>query len=200
MAHWQAAFEDLQSRGVETIRFVVCGDSVAVQDACRPAYPDATVLPSPALAVERSLAQVAPRHREAVAGALRAFVLAGSFDAARAALDDFAAGRWGQAYPALSALWRCALAELEPLFGLPLPRRRVVLEGDGAVQRLHQRLVRAVDRHGVFSDAGAAESFVAAALARWEHGPRRTRSRAAAAADRYHRRTGIDRRIGALGC
>lgn len=197
---WRVAFEELEVRGVETIQLVICDDPFAVRLTCPGMYFDAKVIPSAARLVEQALAHVAPRHRECVAIELGAIIQAGSVDEACAALDEYGCGRWGGTYPSTVALWRGALPDLEPLLALPLPLRRVVLESDGVVHRLQERLIRAVDRHGSFADAAAAESFVGAALARWERRSPPGFPRAMAAGSHGRQRGRLEPWIGTVDC
>lgn len=165
---WRGMLEDLKIRGVETVRFFVCQDPAQLRaDACG-AYPGTTVLPSLGHLLSKSLAEVAPRHRRALADAVREITASASAQAARDALNELAGGSLGASYPAVIERLRAALDQLEPSYALAPRLRRVLLGGDGVVQQLHQKLIRAVARHGTFENREAAMSFVGAALARAE--------------------------------
>ena len=163
---YQKILEDLESRGVEKIRFFVCNDPAEARADARLAYPGMTVLPSVGHLLRESLALVAPRDRRPVAKALRAFGAAGSAEAARDVLSGLAIGPLGVSYPALVERWDAALEALGPLYALTPRLRRVLVLGDAIVQQLHQSLTRAVARHGSFADREAAMSFLAEALRR----------------------------------
>ena len=165
---WQAAFLDMEVRGVESIRFVVGSDLADVGEGLRVVSFGATELPSIEQTLAVTVAQVAPRHRGAVACALRAVAAAGSSEAAEAALRAFERGQWGGRFPQIVARWRLALELWAPLFALPPALRRVVLSGDRTAANLHESLVRSVGRHGCFANQAAALDFVTNALLRAE--------------------------------
>jgi len=161
-------FDDLKHRGVEKIRFLVCDDPSELRaDACA-AYPGTTVLPSLGHLLQQSVARVASRHRRLLTDAIGNIGLHSTFDAARDALSELAAGPFGAAYPAVVERWATAVTDLEPLYALTLRLRRVLLKGDDVVQQLQQRVTRAVDRHGPFDDRESALAFVTAELRRAE--------------------------------
>lgn len=168
LAPSQEILEDLKCRGVEKVRFFVCDDPAQLRaDACN-AYPGTTVLPSMGHLLSQSLAEVAPRHRRALADAVREITASASAEAARDVLNELAGSALGASYPAVVERLCAALGQLEPLDALSQRLRRVLLAGDGIVQQLHQKLIRAVARHGSFEDREAAMSFVGTALARAE--------------------------------
>ena len=162
----QEVLEDLKIRGVEKVRFFICEDPAQLRaDACI-AYPGTTVLPSMGHRLSQSLAEVAPRHRRALADAVRAITASPSAQAARDALNELASGSSVAAYPAVRERWVAAVNELEPFFALSARLRRVLVLGDHIAQELHQSLLRAVARHGSFAERGAAMSFLAETLQR----------------------------------
>jgi putative transposase len=174
---WQEVFAGLKVRGVRQIRMVASGAPTEVRDGLRAVYPAAHAVPSIEHRLSQSLALVAPRHREAVAGVLGGLAAAADAGAAMAALDDIQAGRWGATYPALVEQWRPVLGQLGPFYALPVALRHVFLAGDRRVQALRRSIDRAVERHGPFADAGAAASFLTHLL---QHRERRQVSRAQA--------------------
>ncbi len=195
---WPEVFEGLKVRGVEQIRFVASGESVEVQGGLRGVYPRATAVPSFGGLVTRTLLQVAPRHRKAVAGVLAALCAARDGAAARAVIDGIEAGRWGATYPALAERWRPALEQLAPIYALPPRLRRVFFAGDGAVQQSKRRVCRAVARHGPFVDRTTAELFVVNALAGLERALVAPRARAGVSANNGLRYAGAQSRTSAV--
>lgn len=163
---WKAALVELQHRGVERIRLALHSDLAGFREDLRARFPGATALPSFAQLLDRSVSQVAARHRSPVAERLRAIIETESGPEARAALAAFESSRWGVRYPALVADWRIALEQGSALWSLAPALQREVLSGDGKAAALNRSLRKAVDRRGGFADAGAAAGFVRAVLAR----------------------------------
>ncbi|WP_425259069.1 transposase [Rubrivivax sp. RP6-9] len=194
---WRPALVELQNRGVERIRFALHSDLAGFREDLRARFPGATALPSFAQLLDRSVAQVAARHRLPVAERLRAIIVTESGVEARAALAAFETSRWGARYPVLVADWRLALEQGWALWSLAPALRREVLAGDGKAAALNRSLRKAVDRHGAFDDAGAAARLVQAVL------PRELRRLeqvgvAAGAEHNYHREC-FGSRIAAVG-
>lgn len=165
---WREVFEDLALRGVEKIRFVASNEPAEVRDSARATYPGTTVLPSIEQLLRQSLAQVAPRHRGSGTSELGALLGAASAQDAQVTLASLAAGVWGTTYPSVVECWRAAVEQLKPFYDSTPRVRRVILEGDDAVQRLHRSLCLAVSRHGPFASRQAATEFIVGALDRAE--------------------------------
>lgn len=183
-----AMFADLEARGVESVRFLVSHIPVSGVGGPLPVTSfGATDLPSIEQSLLVTLAEVAPRHRSAIASALRAVVAAGRGEAVGDAMAAFELGPWGEQYPQLVAQWRLVLAQWMPVFALPAPQRRVVLAGVRMAVELNESLVRAIARHGPFADSAAALAFVADRLQRAERRLDRQRAFVAAAVPRVRR-------------
>jgi len=165
---WHEVFGGLSVRGVRQIRLVASCAPAELRDGLRAVYPAAHAVPSIDHLMSQSLALVAPRHRETVAGVLAGLSAAADAGAATAALHGIHAGRWGVVYPALVEGWRLVLGQLGPFYALPGPLRGVFLEGDQRVQALQRSIGRAVGRHGPFADVAEAESFLMHLLQRRE--------------------------------
>lgn len=164
----QEVLDDLKRRGVEKVRFFVCQDPAQLRPDVCVAYPGTTVLPSMGHLLSQSLSQVAPRHRRALADAVREITASVSAPAAHDALNEIAGGPLGAAYPAVLERWAAALEEFGPLYALSARQRRVLVLGDHIAHELHQSLNRAVARHGSFANCEAAVSFLSDALRRAE--------------------------------
>lgn len=194
---WQAVLLELKDRGVERIRFAFSGDLLNFREDLRARFPGATALPSLAQLLDRSVSQVAARHRAPVAEWLRGIIETESGLEARASLAEFESSRWGARYPALVADWRIALEQGWALWSLAPTLRREVLSGDGKAAALNRSLRKAVDRLGGFADAGEASAFVKAVLAREQR--RLDSAPVAGATEHKHHREGIGSRMSALG-
>jgi putative transposase len=195
--NWLRVFDDLKDRGVERIRFALSGDLASFREELHAAFPRATALPSFAQLLDRSVSQVASRHRALMATRLREIVEADSGQEARAVLAEFAVGPWGERYPALVADWRIALEQGWALWTVPLTLRRGVLSSDGAAAAMNRSLRKAVARRGCFADADEALRFVATALGR--AGRLLDASRSGAVTEHNHHREGFRPRMDVLG-
>lgn len=194
---WKAVLLELRDRGVERIRFALSGDLTNFREDLRARFPGATALPSFAQLLDRSVSQVAARHRDPVAEQLRAVIEAESGPEARASLSAFQSSRWGASYTGLVADWRIALEQGWALWTVSPALRREVLSGDGAAAVLNRSLRRAVARHGCFADMEAAHAFVVASLTRAER--RLEASHAGAVTEHNHHREGFRPRMNVLG-
>lgn len=194
---WKEVLLDLKDRGVERIRFALSGDLTNFREDLRARFPGATALPSFAQLLDRSVSQVAARHRVPVAEQLRVVIEAESGPEARASLSAFQSSRWGARYTGLVADWRIALEQGWALWSLTPTLRREVLSGDGKAAALNRSLRKTVDRHGSFADAGEASAFIHAVLAREQ---RRLQSAPVAGnTEHKHHRQGFGSRMSALG-
>ncbi len=194
---WKEVLLDLKDRGVERIRFALSGDLTNFREDLRARFPGATALPSFAQLLDRSVSQVAARHRDPVAEQLRAVIEAESGPEALASLSAFQSSRWGARYTGLVADWRSALEQGWALWSLTPTLRREVLLGDGKAAALNRSLRKTVDRHGSFADAGEASAFIHAVLAREQ---RRLQSAPVAGnTEHKHHRQGFGSRMSALG-
>lgn len=176
---------ELGARGVERVRYLI-SHPLAGQGAERGVeFFGAAALPSIEQAMAVTVAMVAPRHRQAVAGALRTVVGASCSSTATDALSDVEAGPWGKKYPQIVALWRLALVHWQPLFDLPASSRRVVLAADRMAAEIQGSLERAIARQGSFADSAEALEFVCGALLRAERRLERAATSAALAPRPY---------------
>lgn len=195
--NWPRVFDDLKVRGVERIQFALSGDLAGFREDLRAAFPGATALPSIAQLLDRSVSQLAARHRAPIATRLREIFEADSGQEARAVLAEFVVSPWGARYPALVADWRMALEQGWALWTVSPALRREVLSGDGAAAVLNRSLRKAVARHGCFADAEEAHAFVVPSLTRAER--RLKASHAGAVTEHNHHREGFRPRMNVLG-
>ncbi|WP_197047124.1 transposase [Paucibacter sp. KBW04] len=176
---------DLGDRGVERIRYSVGTPLVGKGVERGVEFFGAAALPSIAQAMAVTVALVAPRHRQAVAGAFQTVVGASCSSSATDVLSDVEAGPWGKKYPQIVALWRLALEHWRPLFDLPASPRRLVLAADRMAAEIQGSLERAIARHGSFADSAEALEFVCAVLLRAERRLERAATSAALAPRPY---------------
>jgi putative transposase len=176
---WRNLFVHLKHRGVEGIRFFGIDAPKGLATALRAAFPAATLQPSIAQLICLSLSEATAKDRQPLAAALRPIYAAGGAAGAQAALAAFAAGPWGAKYPAIVKRWRAALKPLAAFFALAPQARRTILWAVHLIEDLHQRLSRAIGRHGPFAGEQQALVVVWLALQRELRGARLHEARAA---------------------
>lgn len=137
---------------------------VGLQDC----FPNATSLCSVEWSVNEAIRLLKARQRPAAERAIRNVIDAGSLDEAHTRMSKVQLSPLGERYPSVVQLWGEALARFEPLFALPEPVRQLVRSADRTAMEVHERLTRAIHRHGPFSDSAAALDFVEDALLRAE--------------------------------
>jgi hypothetical protein len=112
--------------------------------------------------------------RKAVAAALKAIYRAPTAEAARAALEAFAASDWGRKYPPIAPAWRRHWEQVIPLFAHP-PEIRRMLYTTNAIESLHMQLRKALKIRGHFPTDEAATKLIYLVLRnisrRWHKAP-----------------------------
>ena len=93
---WLRVMTELKSRGVEDVLVAVVDGLKGFPEAITTVFPQTTVQTCIVHLLRYSLDFVTWQHRKAVAAALKAIYRAPTAEAARAALDAFAASDWGQ--------------------------------------------------------------------------------------------------------
>gem|GEM_PF-3326517 len=200
MATYASLLADLEIRGVESMRALVGTDLGDVVSTSRSrVLLDATELPSGERTLAAILAQVEPCHRGALANAFRAVFVVVRGRAVDAAVTAVEAGPLGERYAPQVAQWRALVSRWSPVFELPVAQRQLVLAGDRLAADLHKGLVRAIARHGPFTDSAAALGFVARALQRAERRLDRKRAACVAAVGQRARLVNMDGRLAVAG-
>ena len=123
---WMKVFSDLQTRGCRDILIAVTDGRKGMSEALAAVYPATTLQTCIVHLIRNSLDFATWKVRQELAPALRAIDTAPNADLAEAAREAFAAGPWGQHYPAIVASWRRAWAHVIPFFAFPPDLRRVL--------------------------------------------------------------------------
>lgn len=190
-------FGNLHDRGAESVRIAV-GLPTTAKQAFKKTYRLGDCVDSVEQSLESAAALVPARHRTEVAMQLRAAAESDSLETASLKLAGFQGSILGERYPAVMRLWGEALAGFTPIFYLSEQLRALIRSTDQRAAQVRGQLMRAISRHGRFTDSAAALDFVATSLARTEQ--RWDRERAAARAARMPRTSGgTVRRAEALG-
>ena len=99
------------------------------------------------------------KDRRELAAALRPIYTAVNAEAAREALEDFAAGSWGRKYPPIAPAWRRQWEQVIPFFAYPPEVRRIIYTTN-AIESLNSKLRTAVRSRGHFPNDEAATKLL----------------------------------------
>jgi transposase-like protein len=172
---WLRVMTELKSRGVEDILVAVVDGLKGFPEAITSVFPETTVQTCIVHLLRHSLDFVTWQHRKTVAAALKAISRAPTADAARAALETFAASDWARKYPPIVPAWRRHWDQVIPLFAHP-PEIRRMLYTTNAIESLHMQLRKALKIRGHFPNDEAATKLIYLVLRnisrRWRQAPR----------------------------
>jgi transposase-like protein len=160
---WLKVFNDLKTRGCLDILIAVTDGLKGMSEALEAAYPRTTLQTCLVHLIRNSLDLASWTDRKTLAVALRAIYTAATGDAARAALDAFAAGPWGQRFPTIAKMWRAAWPHVIPFFAFPPEVRRVIYTTN-ALESVHARVRKIIKTRGHFPTDEAAIKLIWLAL------------------------------------
>jgi putative transposase len=164
---WLRVMTELKNRGLEDILIAVVDGLKGFPEAILAVFPEATVQTCIVHLLRASLDFVSYKDRKIVAGALKDIYRAVDAEAAEAALAAFAAGPWGQKYPAIGMTWRRAWGEVVPFYAFEKDVRRLIYTTN-AIEALNSKLRRAVRARGHFPTDEAALKLLFLVLNRAE--------------------------------
>jgi putative transposase len=156
---WLRVMTELKSRGVADVLLAVVDGLKGFPEAITAVFPQTTVQTCIVHLLRYSLDFVTWQDRKRVAGALKAIYRAPTAEAARAALDAFAASEWGRKYPPIAPAWRRHWEQVIPLFAHP-PAIRRLLYTTNAIESLHMQLRKALKVRGHFPNDEAATKLI----------------------------------------
>jgi len=172
---WLRVMTELQARGVQDILVAVVDGLKGFPEAITSVYPQTTIQTCIVHLLRHSLNFVGWKERKAVARALKNIYRAPTATAAAQALEDFAAGEWGQQFPPIVDAWRRQWEHVIPFFAFPAAVRRI-LYTTNAIESLHGQLRKALKTRGHFPNDEAALKLLYLVLRnisrRWTKAPR----------------------------
>ena len=172
---WLRVMNELKNRGLQDILIAVVDGLKGFPDAINAVFPETVVQTCIVHLIRHSMNFASWKDRKSVAKALRAIYRAPDAEAGQAALDDFAAGPWGEKYPAIALSWRRNWELVIPFFAFPESVRRIVYTTN-AIEALNSKLRRAVRTRGHFPSDDAASKLLYLVLnhaaADWKRPPR----------------------------
>ncbi|HEY6641338.1 IS256 family transposase [Povalibacter sp.] len=160
---WLKVFNELRSRGVHDILIAVVDGLKGLAEAIETAFPKTTVQICIVHLIRNSLDYASWKERKTIAAALRPIYTAATAEAAREALDDFAAAAWGAKYPTIVQSWRRAWEQVIPFFAFPPEVRRVIYTTN-VIESLNMQLRKIIKTRGHFPNDDAAIKLIWLAL------------------------------------
>ena len=160
---WMKVFNDLKTRGANDILIAVTDGLKGMPKVLAAVFPAITLETCMVHLIRNSLDYASRKDRRELAAAIRPIYTAPSAEAARAGLDAFAGGPWGQRYPTVSAAWRNAWDRVIPFFAFP-PAVRKVIYTTNTIENINAQLRKIIKTRGHFPTGEAATKLIWLAL------------------------------------
>lgn len=159
---WQKVLGEMQARGMQDVLIVCCDGLKGLPQAIGAIYPKAVVQTCVVHQVRFSLSFVSFKDRRKVVAGMRKIYAAPSEDAAKAALEEFAAA-WSDRYPMIAESWRRNWEQIRPFLELP-PALRKLVYTTNAIESLNYQLRKVIKTKGHFPSDEAAFKLLFLAL------------------------------------
>lgn len=156
---WLKVFNELRSRGVNDILIAVVDGLKGLGEAIATAFPKTTVQTCIVHLIRSSLDYASWKERKPLAAALRPVYTAATAEAAREALEDFAASDHGKKHPTIVKSWERAWENVIPFFAFP-PGVRKVIYTTNAIESLHMQVRKIIKTRGHFPNDDAAIKLI----------------------------------------
>ena len=171
---WLQVMTELRNRGVQDILIAVVDGLKGFPEAIEAVFPETVVQTCIVHLIRYSMHFASWKERKKIAVALRAIYQAESADAARARLEEFAAGPWGQRYPSIYLAWERKWEQVTPFFAFT-PQIRRIIYTTNAIESLHSQVRRSVRVRGHFPNDRAATKLIYLVLrnveSKWKRPP-----------------------------
>ncbi len=172
---WAGVCAQLANRGVKDV-LIVCVDGLSgFPEAVEATWPESTVQTCVVHLIRAAMRFVSYKDRKAIAAALKPIYQAVDADAARAALDAFAASELGKANPHSIRVFEDAWTKFIPFLAFPPMLRRVIYTTN-AIESLNYQLRKVTKNRGHFPSDDAAVKLLWLAICNIED--KRARDRA----------------------
>lgn len=152
---WAHVCADLANRGVQDVLIVCCDGLTGLPEAVEATWPDSMVQTCVVHLIRASMRFVSYGDRKAVSAGLRPVYTAPNVQAARQALEAFAATPMGAKYPQTVATWERAWERFVPFLDFPPMLRRVIYTTN-AIESLNYQLRKVTRNRGHFPSDEAA--------------------------------------------
>jgi len=171
---WLNVMNELKKRGTEDVLIVVVDGLKGFPEAIESVFPDAVVQTCIVHLIRYSMQFASWKERKHLAAALKPVYRAATAEQARAELDQFAAGEWGQKYPMITSSWERRWDQVIPFFAFSGEIRRMIYTTN-AIESLHSQVRKAVQKRGHFTSERAATKLIYLTLrhaeAKWNRPP-----------------------------
>jgi len=172
---WAGVCAELANRGVADVLIVCCDGLTGFPEAIEATWPDSLVQTCVVHLIRASMRFVAYGQRKAVAAALKTVYQAPDAEAARAALDAFAASDLGAHNPNTIRVFDDAWERFIPFLAFPPMLRRVIYTTN-AIESLNYQLRKIIKNRGHFPNDAAVVKLLWLAICNIED--KRARDRA----------------------
>jgi putative transposase len=139
---WLRVMTEIRNRGTHDVLIAVVDGLKGFPEAINAVFPEASVQTCIVHLIRYSMQFAAWKERKAIAAALKPVYGAESARAAADRLDGFAAGSWGEKYPAIAQSWRRNWEQVIPFFAFPAAVRRIIYTTN-AIESLHSAVRKA---------------------------------------------------------
>ncbi|MCZ0730901.1 IS256 family transposase [Mycolicibacterium iranicum] len=146
---WAGVCAELANRGVADVLIVCCDGLTGFPEAIEATWPDSLVQTCVVHLIRAAMRFVSYNQRKAVAAALKTVYQASDAQAARAALDAFAASEVGRANPNTVRVFEDAWERFTPFLAFPPMLRRVIYTTN-AIESLNYQLRKIIKNRGHF--------------------------------------------------
>ena len=152
---WAGVCAQLANRGVKDV-LIVCVDGLSgFPEAVEATWPESTVQTCVVHLIRAAMRFVSYKDRKAIAAALKPIYQAVDADAARAALDAFAASELGKANPHSIRVFEDAWTKFVPFLAFPPMLRRVIYTTN-AIESLNMVMRKYTRNRRIFANDDAA--------------------------------------------
>ena len=152
---WAGVCAHLANRGVRDVLIVCCDGLTGFPEAIEATWPDSLVQTCVVHLIRAGMRFVNYKDRKTVAAALKPIYQAVDADAARQALNDFAASELGKANPNTVRVFTDAWEKFIPFLAFPPMLRRVIYTTN-AIESLNYQLRKVTKNRGHFPSDDAA--------------------------------------------
>lgn len=172
---WAGVCAELANRGIEDVLIVACDGLTGFVEAIEATWPNAMIQTCVLHLLRASTRFVPYKDRKAVSQQLKNVYTAVNEQAAKAALEQFAASDLGGKYPSVADAWERAWERFIPFLAFG-PNTRRVIYTTNAIESLNYQLRKIIKAKGHFPSDQAAVKLMWLAICNIEQ--RRARERA----------------------
>jgi putative transposase len=173
---WAGVCAELANRGVADVLVVCCDGLTGFPEAIEATWPESLVQTCVVHLIRAAMRFVSYGQRKAVAAALKTVYQAADAEAARAALDAFAASELGRGNPNTVRVFDDAWERFIPFLAFPPMLRRVIYTTN-AIESLNYQLRKIIKNRGHFPNDAAVVKLLWLAICNIEDKRARDRER-----------------------